>query len=743
MKEVMDRGWSCVVLFGVFVTISLSFGFLQCIGVLYVDWQEDFDTSAQAVSWSSALSIGGYGISGLVSSVISLYVSCRWQAFFGGLLASISLTCSPWITRIIHLNIIMAVMGFGTGFVYTSGIVVLGYYFDKKLALATGIGVTGGGAGMFLAPLIRYLNDEYSWRGAMLIIGGMLGNICAVSTLYRMSHAEMINMAKIRPDVKGIPVKTKNKNSENDNNPDIKMGKSQLMLVRHPGTQNGKNLLLLGIAGLTCLLGSLAKSYVALAIFAVVLGFTQSTQYALFTLLLREVVGVNYFKKIFGIATLLLEGTALIALPFMDWQEDFDTSAQAVGWSSAVSIGGYGISGLVSSVISPYVSCRWQAFFGGLVASISLTCSICITHIIHLYIIMAVMGLGIGLAFTSSIVVLGYYFDKKLALATGLGFSGSGAGLLILAPLIQYLNEEYSWRGVMLICGGMLGNICVSTALYRMSQAERVSMTGIRPDVKDTPLKTRKGNKGKEQNIDFESRIINFDSLPSRSSKQRQYVAKNVIRHSKAFVKSYTDVLSIRFVMICIVSSVLSGFGYFTALMYFVSNAINLGIPKTDAAFLLSIFGISGITGRLVYGPIIDKKIISPFYLGSLLLGTAGSSCFLGTLVRSYEALVIFSIVLGFSASTYNVLYPLLFREVIGVKYFKKIFGIGVILWDATSVVALPLMGYAYDVTGDYRVSFYAAGSAMLLNSIITVMDHVWVELDRRWQRPVLSFLVY
>ncbi|XP_072047157.1 monocarboxylate transporter 12-like, partial [Amphiura filiformis] len=272
---------------------------------------------------------------------------------------------------------------------------------------------------------------------------------------------------------------------------------------------------------------------------------------------------------------------------YVDWQEDFEASAQAVGWSSAVSIGGYGISGLVSSVISPYVCCRWQAFFGGLFASISLTCSIWITSIIHLYIIMAVMGLGTGFAFTNSIVVLGYYFDKKLALATGIGVTGAGVGLFIFAPLIRYLSDEYSWRGAMLICGGMLGNTCASTSLYRMSLSEVISMAGIRPVVKDITLKTRKESSENEKNIDFENGIINFNSLPSGSSNPRTSVAKNVRRHSKAFVKSYTNVLSIRFVMICIVSSMLYGFGYYTSLMYFVSNAINLGIPKTYAAVLL------------------------------------------------------------------------------------------------------------------------------------------------------------
>ena len=64
MESTKDKGWSWVVLFGVFGTCVFSFGFLQCTGVFFVDWQEDFQASAQAVGWTSAVSICGFGISG-------------------------------------------------------------------------------------------------------------------------------------------------------------------------------------------------------------------------------------------------------------------------------------------------------------------------------------------------------------------------------------------------------------------------------------------------------------------------------------------------------------------------------------------------------------------------------------------------------------------------------------------------------------------------------------------------------
>ena len=298
---------------------------------------------------------------------------------------------------------------------------------------------------------------------------------------------------------------------------------------------------------------------------------------------------------------------------------------------------------------------------------------------------------------TNSIVVLGYYFNEKLALANGIGLSGGTLGILILAPLIRYLNDEYSWRGAMLICGGMLGNVCVVTSLYRLSQAEVKSMTGIRPEVKNLPLNTRK-NCGKDINIDEEDKAASvidgyYSNIPSPNCESCPSNKNNLRRHLRAFVRSYTRVLSIRFVMTGVVSVTFHGFSYFAALMYFVSNAIDLGIPKTEAAFLLSIFGICGTVGRLFYGPVIDKNIMSPFYFGSLLLGISGSSCLLGALARSYVALAIFAAVLGFSSCTYHAMYPLLLRDVVGVNNFKKMFGVTVILMHVATIAALPLMG--------------------------------------------------
>jgi MFS family permease len=57
----------------------------------------------------------------------------------------------------------------------------VGYYFETKRSLATGIAVCGSGFGTFaFAPLATMLLENFQWQGALLIFAGLILN-CAVS----------------------------------------------------------------------------------------------------------------------------------------------------------------------------------------------------------------------------------------------------------------------------------------------------------------------------------------------------------------------------------------------------------------------------------------------------------------------------------------------------------------------------------------------------------------------------------
>ena len=67
--------------------------------------------------------------------------------------------------------------GFGLGLIYLPAVVAVGYYFEKRRALATGISVCGSGVGTFLfAPLSTALLNAVDWKAANLVFAGTLCN---------------------------------------------------------------------------------------------------------------------------------------------------------------------------------------------------------------------------------------------------------------------------------------------------------------------------------------------------------------------------------------------------------------------------------------------------------------------------------------------------------------------------------------------------------------------------------------
>ena len=82
-------------------------------------------------------------------------------------------------------------------------------------------------------------------------------------------------------------------------------------------------------------------------------------------------------------------------------------------------------------------------------------------------------GFGLGLIYLPSIVAVGYYFESKRALATGISVStlefknfvifyggafqvcGSGIGTFVFAPLATHLLSLYGWKGANLIFAGL------------------------------------------------------------------------------------------------------------------------------------------------------------------------------------------------------------------------------------------------------------------------------------------------
>ena len=66
-----------------------------------------------------------------------------------------------------------------------------------------------------------------------------------------------------------------------------------------------------------------------------------------------------------------------------------------------------------------------------------------------------------------AVVAVGYYFETKRSLATGIAVCGSGFGTFTFAPLASYLLENYGWKNSILILAGLILNCAIFGAMMR------------------------------------------------------------------------------------------------------------------------------------------------------------------------------------------------------------------------------------------------------------------------------------
>jgi len=80
---------------------------------------------------------------------------------------------------------------------------------------------------------------------------------------------------------------------------------------------------------------------------------------------------------------------------------------------------------------------------------------------------MCFVGLGNGMLFYSSSVILQQYFERRRSLATALATTGYSLSPMMFAPLTSWLVNTFSWRGALLILSGVYMQSAIGASLMR------------------------------------------------------------------------------------------------------------------------------------------------------------------------------------------------------------------------------------------------------------------------------------
>lgn len=176
-----DSGWAWVVMFASFLCCTVIDGIVFCSGLIQEYIIVDFNVSKGYLAFVSSLLSGCYLMAGPFVSALANRFGFRVVTIAGAIFSSVFFGISYFATSVEFLFITYGILG-GIGFcmVYIPAVVIIGFYFEKWRALATGVALCGSGVGTFIfAPLTNALLKNFGWRETLAIQGGII-MLCAI-----------------------------------------------------------------------------------------------------------------------------------------------------------------------------------------------------------------------------------------------------------------------------------------------------------------------------------------------------------------------------------------------------------------------------------------------------------------------------------------------------------------------------------------------------------------------------------
>lgn len=290
------------------------------------------------------------------------------------------------------------------------------------------------------------------------------------------------------------------------------------------------------------------------------------------------------------------------------------------------------------------------------------------------YFIMAVAGSGtIPIPVTKAIA---QRFDRQRGLAIGLALSGSGLSAIVAPALVTWGTASYGWQGGYFAIGLLpilLGLPCTLAFLRDVKPVDR--------------------------------------EVASRSSQNVDPAAGFTFGEAARRWRWWAMAIAFG-----VVSAAVTGL-FVSAVPLLTDN----GFPRTQAAEMVGIFGVTVIAGRLLVGWLVDR-LWGPL-VGAFFLFPAGAACLFLMTGSTDTVLVLVAMgIIGLAAGAEYDLASYLCARYFGVAHFGKIYAGQFILFAAGGGIAAPFYGWIYDTGGSYDTALAASAAGFALCALLLLI---------------------
>lgn len=659
-----DGGYGWVICFASFMCNMVVDGIAYTFGIFMEEFVIYFGEGKGKVAWVGSLLSGVYLAAGPIVSALANKYGCRTVVIAGSIVACIAFGLSTLSTSVNMLMLTYGVIGgFGFGMIYLPAVVAVGYYFETKRSLATGIAVCGSGFGTFaFAPLATYLLQQYGWKNSLLIFAGMILNCAIFGAMMR--PLKYPKKKKVKPLMQRM------------------YEEKQLQLER--GSFAGSFMVQLPD-------GSMERK----------LKMPLNADPGVHSSLNLELLAQQASGGLQPVSTLPTITEATVAESKINQQQQsppnnsnghLDVKPKRQHRNS-------------ESGSSPYNSSDFMTRNASQPAFL--------------------MDPHQGLPKNGSVpsfqrsrkTSASERFQPSLAAirASSRGdLDENGMEMGMTASKMSLSQRQDSGKMVRPMSRK---DIFYSGSVTNLPQYQsQKSLTNYRQSV----LSLTKYEKSMQS-------VQRLDPLMEAERQREQYdlcPCLGIPDSVKSVINNMLDVSLLKdpVFMLIGLSNVFGMAGLYVPFFYLVDAAKISGINPDSASFLISIIGITNTVGRVVCGYVADFPQVNSLFLNNVCLLICTISVFLTPLCVSYGAYVTMAIFFGIAISGYISLTSIILVDLLGLDKLTNAFGLLILFRGFAAIIGSPLAGAVYDATQSYDLPFYMAGALFAVSTVTSFL---------------------
>ncbi|BFZ00358.1 hypothetical protein BsWGS_03397 [Bradybaena similaris] len=178
----LDRGWSWMIVLGVFNCVFFMVGIAKSYGLFLLAFQKHFGVSMAYAAMPISLTAFVYAFAAPCSIIVAEFITPQKVVIIGAVVGLVGIALCSLLISMAYIVVVYGIcVGIGNSCFYGNGLVMIGKYFRTRRSIATGLGLAGASIGQFvMPPIIEYLLETYGLSGTLLIIAALFSH-CAVS----------------------------------------------------------------------------------------------------------------------------------------------------------------------------------------------------------------------------------------------------------------------------------------------------------------------------------------------------------------------------------------------------------------------------------------------------------------------------------------------------------------------------------------------------------------------------------